>query len=62
MILMQFCADIFICDSMKNCTFHEGNSIGNKSIIILVYKMIISTKYHLFCKNMMKTVTNNNLH
>ena len=26
-----------------------------------MYKMMICTKYHLFRKNMMKTITNNNL-
>ena len=52
-ILIEFCADLFICDSRKYWTFCEGYSI-KKIVGRFMYKMRICTKYYLFRKNIMK--------
>ena len=59
-VLIDFCADLFICDIRKYETFFEGNLIENKSVGRIMYAMSICTKYHIFRKNIIKTITNNN--
>ena len=38
---MEFCADMFICDSRKYSTFCAGKLIENKSVEIFLYKIVI---------------------
>ena len=47
-----------IVGRVKYC---EENSIENEIVGRFIYKMRICTKYHLFHKSIMKTITNNNL-
>ena len=56
----KFCADWCICESRKYF-FCEVNSIENKIIWRFVYKRSLCNKYHIFSKNKIKTITNNNL-
>ena len=58
---MEFCAGLFVCDSGKYYTFCEANFIHNKFVGLFMYKIGFCTKYHIFHKNMMETITNNNL-
>ena len=39
----------------------EVDYIENKIVGKFMYKIRTCTKYHIFCKNLMKTITNNNL-
>ena len=45
---------------VRRIKIREGSLIENKIVGIFLYKMSIFTKYHLFRKNIMKTITNDN--
>ena len=57
---MDFCADLFICDSIKYYTFFNGIQLG---IIFLIdsCKKWVSVKISYILQNYNKAITNNNL-
>ena len=45
---------------VRRIKIREGSLIENKIVGIFLYKMSIFTKHHLFRKNIMKTIRNDN--